>query len=197
MGAKRVYHKDNIGKKINRLTILDVEQEGKYYNYICSCECGNSCKVKTYSLLNHKQISCGCYFKEEVPNKLKGHIGAGRKPDGTPSFRYLLWTYKRNADKRGIEFGLTDEEFKILTKNNCYYCGVEPNRPVKYHTTKRNERYKNHYLHNGVDRVDNNKGYIADNCVACCRACNTSKSTQTTEEFLEWIKRVGKHNGLF
>ena len=190
MGSKKVHHYDNIGKKVNYLTIQDVVQEDKYYYYICKCDCGKETIVTTFSVLNNKTVSCGCMQYIIAGEKNKGHIGANRKPDGTPSFRYLLWTYKRNADKRGVYFGLSDDEFKKLTKGNCFFCGQEPNRAVKYATTKRNPKYKNEYLHNGVDRLNNSKDYTLDNCVSCCRTCNVAKGTQTEEEFTMWINRI-------
>lgn len=194
---KKVNHTENLGKKFNRLTVLEVIPKGKYYYYNCSCECGGQTTAPSFSIIKGKQVSCGCYFKEEVPKKLKGHIGANRKSNGEPSFKYLLSTYKRNARNREIEFQLTYEQVKMLTKQHCYFCGIGPLRPVKYHTTKRNENYPNHYLHNGIDRLDNNKGYIVENCVACCRTCNVAKASQTFEEFLSWIERVYKYNVIY
>lgn len=55
--------------------------------------------------------------------------------------------------------------------------------------------YSCYYCHNGVgagsalDRLDNSKGYHADNVVACCGPCNCFRSNDTTsEEFTEIIK---------
>lgn len=194
MGSRKVDHSLNIGKKFNYLTVLAVYRAKKYYYYTCLCDCGSTTDVCSFTILKGKQYSCGCMQYELAAQKNKGHIGANRKPDGTPSFKYLLWTYKRNANKRKIEFSLKEDEFKSLTKQNCFFCGQEPTRPVKYQITKRNENYKNHYLHNGVDRLDNNKGYTADNCVPCCRTCNVAKGTQTQEEFMTWVNKIYRFN---
>ena len=43
---------------------------------------------------------------------------------------------------------------------------------------------------NGLDRVDNNKGYTIDNVVPCCKRCNYAKNNQTPREFKEWVKKV-------
>jgi hypothetical protein len=197
MNSNRIKHSENIGKKFGRLEVAYIIKNGKYYEYICVCECGEQCSVKSYSILNGKQVSCGCYQKEQHIKRLTGEPNKGRKLGGLPSFRYLWHTYNRNARKRDIEFSLTEEQFQKLTKGICYFCGQEPNREVKHHLTRRNKKlynYNNHYLHNGVDRLDNNKGYTLDNCVSCCRTCNVAKGTQTEKDFLDWITKVYNYN---
>ena len=46
------------------------------------------------------------------------------------------------------------------------------------------------YLYNGLDRVDNNKGYFEDNVVPCCGVCNKMKGTMKQEEFLNLIFQI-------
>lgn len=45
-------------------------------------------------------------------------------------------------------------------------------------------------MYNGIDRIDNQKGYSLDNVVACCRICNNAKSDMTVHEFHSWIMRI-------
>jgi hypothetical protein len=40
---------------------------------------------------------------------------------------------------------------------------------------------------NGIDRVDNSKGYILGNCVPCCSWCNRAKADGTLAKFMDWI----------
>jgi len=88
------------------------------------------------------------------------------------SARTLLSNYKIKAKKRGLVWDLTEEKFLELTKMDCHYCGREPSQKV----WSRNP--KNRYIYNGIDRVDNTKGYSSDNCVACCGDCNHIKSNK-------------------
>jgi len=44
--------------------------------------------------------------------------------------------------------------------------------------------------YNGIDRIDNLKGYLKNNIVPCCKFCNTAKSSMSQTEFKEWINRV-------
>jgi hypothetical protein len=67
--------------------------------------------------------------------------------------------YIRKAFKRSYDFTLSEQRFKhLVTMEPCYYCGIRKIGEVI-----------------GVDRVDNNIGYIDKNCVACCAICNQMK----------------------
>ena len=54
-------------------------------------------------------------------------------------------------------------------------------------------KHKDRLLHNGIDRVDNSKGYHPENCVPCCKTCNIAKQSMSVEEFLAWARRVIGH----
>jgi len=45
-------------------------------------------------------------------------------------------------------------------------------------------------LYSGVDRVDNNQGYVLRNCVPCCKWCNLAKNNTDVHSFLHAIKRI-------
>ena len=71
---------------------------------------------------------------------------------------------KNNALRKQLEFSLTYNEFEFLAQlSHCNYCGSIINRKQFNHTA--------YYL----DRKDNNKGYVFDNLVVCCTACNLMK----------------------
>lgn len=149
-----------IGEKFGILTVvrnLGYERQKQATMVECLCECGNLTIVR-YSNLSRlgpsRTQSCGCLKKF-------GH--------GDASFNQLFSSYKRRAKRAGLEFSLTEEDFEILTSSNCYYCGIPPAQE-----TKRNELNGN-YVYNGIDRADNSKGYILENCVSCCKPCNSKK----------------------
>jgi hypothetical protein len=87
-----------------------------------------------------------------------------------------LAAYRFNAKHRKREWGLSDGEARVLFRLPCHYCGLPPG------------------LRNGIDRKDNTQGYIAENCVACCKTCNYAKRGMSYAEFFAWIDRVAKHN---
>ena len=105
-------------------------------------------------------------------------------PKGRAAFNAVLYQMKRRAIKRGIEWGMTTEQVQRLTKQNCFYCGHPPSH------SKKHPNYNGEYVYNGLDRVDNNKGYMPGNVVPCCRVCNRMKGTMGVEDFVDHIERI-------
>jgi len=97
----------------------------------------------------------------------------------------LLKDYRAGAVKRGYEFSLEFDEFTSLLSGNCVYCGAEPyvHEYEKQYMQVTEEPYK----HNGIDRINPNKGYSFDNCVSCCSKCNYAKHEMTIDEYKEWL----------
>lgn len=97
------------------------------------------------------------------------------------SFNCLFSSYKQAARKRNYCWELSKEEAKIIFQSNCRYCRRPPAQVMS-----RKININGHFIYNGIDRVDNTKGYIIDNVVACCKRCNRAKRDMTLEEFNEW-----------
>ncbi len=103
---------------------------------------------------------------------------------GKASLNALFHKYLNRAKRFGRSFQLSQEKFQELTQQNCYYCGASP----KQNFCQRN--CNGGCLYNGVDRVDNSKGYEDGNVVTCCGTCNKMKGTYSQEEFLEQVKKI-------
>ncbi|KKN65322.1 hypothetical protein LCGC14_0483050 [marine sediment metagenome] len=108
---------------------------------------------------------------------------------GEAAYNQLYHNNKRSAKLRGHNWNLRKQDFKSLTQMQCYYCGIEPSQI--YH----NKELNGDYLYNGVDRIDNNLGYIYGNVLPCCKTCNYVKSNQSMREFQAWIDRLVEHQG--
>jgi len=100
----------------------------------------------------------------------------------------------RRVQNRYKKFGLNMnfEDFKKLIKSKCHYCGCDPIE--KDYPTYSKINNNTIFACQGIDRVDNDKGYELSNCVPCCRICNIAKHTMSLSEFLRWIKCVYQHN---
>jgi hypothetical protein len=73
--------------------------------------------------------------------------------------RYKSYIDKTASRPRPLEFALTESDYYTIKKENCYLCGISSGFE---HT-------------NGIDRRDDSRGYIVDNCFPCCGHCNTLK----------------------
>lgn len=93
------------------------------------------------------------------------------------NFTTRLISYKRGAKVRNLNFELSDDEARSLMNENCFYCGYKPADEL-----------------NGIDRMDNKRGYEPQNCVPCCGSCNIGKHAKSPAEFIDWCKRVADHN---
>ncbi len=183
---------DLTGRRFGRLTVVGFSHKrinpttlgrvNRYYYWNCKCDCGNDITLTATSLRNRYAQSCGCLHKELA--KERGH--KNRIGFGEASFNDTYNRYKTQAVRRNLDFMLTKEQFKEITSKNCYYCNKEPNQISHSHT----EKYYGLYYGNGIDRLDNNIGYILENCVPCCKVCNMAKMTMTELEFKDWIIRV-------
>lgn len=78
-----------------------------------------------------------------------------------------------NKGKRHYTWDLTDEYAESLVVQPCHYCGVLDHC-------------------NGIDRVDNDIGYLVSNCVPCCTICNMAKHKQSYDTFINMCHRVSK-----
>jgi hypothetical protein len=143
------------------------------------CKCGTISTASTNCLMMKGTKSCGCSSVEMmVENSIL--------PPGEAAFRKIFSSYVFAAKSRNFSFEFQELEFRKLLGQNCYYCGCKP-----FATKESNGKS---IKWNGVDRVDNSRGYDRKNCVSCCTPCNKKKMAVTIEiaikmvEFLELNK---------
>lgn len=160
-----------IGKQFTKLSVLDLEglDNSNHPMWKCKCECGNECVIRADLLKSEKTKSCGCLAK---------------LAQGESSFNSLYSRYIKQANERGYEFNLSKDEFRLLTKKNCYYCDIEPSQECG------SINNNGSYTYNGIDRLDNTQGYIIGNVVSCCKNCNRSKDVLDFDQFKKLIRRI-------
>lgn len=169
-----------VGNKFGKLLVLERERRYRTTFYKCQCDCGNSVEV-SHSNLKEGTQSCGCLVVETR--------GGERKPLKEVVSKAILNFYKRNAKKRYYHWELPYDKFLELINGNCYYCGAGLSNTFTWHY-----KYETASLpFNGIDRLDNTIGYIIDNCVSCCRTCNSAKGELSVKEFKEWAARLANN----
>ena len=174
--------KDLTGKVFGDVTVIKRVGTKRYsYSYgkvtqpqwLCQCDGdGRKCKktfvTSTQSLLS-KTISCGCL----------------RSYKKTSPVTYLFGRYKHPAASLRREFFLTKEGFSSLISRKCHYCGMLPAQKLRRILPAHSE-----FSYNGIDRIDNAKGYVESNVVPCCGLCNEMKSDKSHEDFLRQVEAI-------
>jgi len=148
-----------IGRRFERLIVLSLHHvTNRRTHWLCQCECGKQTVVAGSQLSSGRTKSCGCYRLDRV-----------RLAEGESSFNALYGDYRNNAEDRGLQFNLTKDEFRNLTKRDCFYCGIAPEQKMS------GKDFFGSYIYNGIDRLDSQKNYDIDNCVPACWNCNVGK----------------------
>ncbi len=88
---------------------------------------------------------------------------------------------KESAEKRGKEFNMSLQSLRnIYTATKCYYSGVTLTREPGHHNSMT------------IDRVDNSKGYVTGNVVACSKRMNNIKGDMSYSEIEVLFKKLSK-----
>lgn len=175
----------NKGERYGKLTVIkimyhrDNKKDDKLMAF-CECDCGIKKNVYTRNLTRGVTKHCGCMRIENISKSRRGEYGESSK-------NTVIASYKNNAKNKNISFDLTNEKLIELFKGNCYYCNDEPKNILS------KDILYGEYVYNGIDRLDNSKGYITNNVVSCCSVCNYLKNSYTDKQFLEIIFKIAKN----
>lgn len=176
---------DLTGQKFGRWTVIRrsfPNGNKKQPKWLCKCECGTEKTIIGQSLRVGTSRSCGCLNSEATSKRNRLEYGLAIK-------RRIFGNYKRMAKKRGINFELNFKYFIELTQKDCKYCGRKQNN------IRMEKKTNDIFLYNGIDRIDNTKGYIIGNVVPCCKICNYAKHNLTLQEFKDWVGKI--YNNIF
>jgi len=172
------YAKNEIGKTYGRLTVLERAgtKNGAVY-WLCRCNCGEETIVQGRAFRTGNTRSCGCLQREAAAR-------ITRLQPGEAAFRRALAAIKGNARRRGYAFELSDEDARGYMDSPCFYCGEVAANNSKNHSGNGD------YHYNGLDRVENIKGYVSGNVVSSCPTCNRAKGIMSAEQFIAHCKTV-------
>lgn len=166
---------DMTGSRFGRLTVTGISKrkspDGKI-KWLCRCECGNTIDVTTHNLRNGNSGTCGSRECRTRPNAAE---------------RSLYNSYKCSDTARRIGFSISFDQFTEVTRLPCNYCGRAPFRKFS------NSNGTKSILYSGIDRINSSKGYVIENIVPSCTACNRAKMDMSITEFIQWIYRAHAH----
>ena len=89
---------------------------------------------------------------------------------------------KITAKRRQKTWELTLEQYSNLVAEPCFYCSNRLGPPS--------------ILGIGLDRLDNNMGYLPGNIVSCCGICNSIKGKFSSEEAKVMIEALLKFRSI-
>lgn len=110
-----------------------------------------------------------CKNNKDKVREYKRREGYRYKQSFKGRYAYLKKECKRR--KKDLEINV-EQYIEIVKLNECHYCGSELPKQGS-----------------GIDRKDSSIGYLIDNVVSCCYACNKIKNdTLTYNEMIEVAK---------
>ena len=96
--------------------------------------------------------------------------------------------------KLGFDYNLSKEDYINMTQEPCYYCNAIGTNTLPDRMNRSGKRVSSIIVrYNGIDRINNNKGYIYGNIITCCKFCNLARGSMTQKEFKDWIIKVHKN----
>lgn len=116
---------------------------------------------------------------EQTEERLKELKIQKRRDAGIKRAKYdshippIVRRYISRANKLGIPFELSVDDFQNIISSPCVYCGSS--RQI------------------GIDRLDSSDGYTHENSRPCCTMCNLMKNKHSQEEFLSHIQKIYGH----
>ena len=107
-------------------------------------------------------------WRDRNPEKMEE---ANRKRRESLEAHYKI--YQRSARLKKLKFEFSEEEFKSLVTQNCYYCNIVDEKGS-----------------NGIDRMNQSVGYIQSNGASCCAMCNWMKGSLDSATFIKRTQHI-------
>lgn len=174
-----------VGRQFGYLTVVAFERtENRRTHWSCVCRCGTKHIATRSNLVSGGTTSCGCLKKEQRKYK-----------EATINHEYNQ--HKNGGMRRGYGF-MEKEQWLSVAQLPCAYCGELDirNKAVSCKNGKGYSRLPEAEIVlwnctlNGVDRVNNDAGYVFGNCVPCCEKCNRMKMSLGVDDFLNHVRRI-------
>lgn len=189
---------DHTGKRIRNFVVVQKTKRKKQradgrklYLYKCQCNCGKKFEAtaaqfeyifgcKDCSKQHHYELAVKNATTTKLKNPSRRTPLSKLYPESYGGIRgsyanYIINWIKSTATKRELLWNLDPIEAFELIQKPCHYCGIE----VQFPETR-----------NGLDRIDNTIGYVANNVVPCCYPCNIAKHEMSQIDFKKHIVNI-------
>jgi hypothetical protein len=139
------------------------------------CYCGKDFAPFKTSHGKESHACPSCRENQQKQDTKRGFRGRNFKKEVAKNQAMHFKQHFNNAVKRSLPFEITFDEFNAFVGEPCYFCG-----------------HKAEGESNGIDRYDNSKGYIKENCRPCCEECNRIKHVYPAEFIIDRAHVISK-----
>ncbi len=158
--------KNLIGQRFGRLVVIALQgrqERGNttYISWICLCDCGRKCEVRSSDLHSGNTKSCGCLRSQLQREKHTVH--GGRR-----SRLYKIWS---NMIARCEREG--NNRYRFYGERGIKVCNIWRHDFAAFREWALSHGYSDNLT---IDRIDNDKNYSPSNCQWITRSENTSKA---------------------
>lgn len=165
-----------LGQKFHYLTTVSSDYKDPETGiWMVRCDCSGQngkCTTKNKSVpvkgLHTYLKSCGCYLTEKRFSE----------DPWLSSFKFWINSIKKGKHSNKLNF----EQWKKLSRGNCYLCGAPPNQRL--------QNVVSDLKRSGIDRVNSSLGYSMENCRPCCKDHNIMKKDHSLEKFINLCQKV-------
>jgi hypothetical protein len=167
--------RDNNRRKDNNVIHSALASNTNTVHQVC-CNCHEDFEKYLTRYNKESKLCKSCNQKQQLLDDKRQNRKRNYKNENLKNLNRYYKQYIKSAIGRNYIIELQFEDFQELVKQKCHYCDYIKNGEA-----------------NGVDRVDNSKGYTKENCVACCEICNRIKHVYHPQFFIEKCQILSKH----
>lgn len=178
-------YQELVGKKIQKLTVINVHRDGKRYLATCKCDCGQFTVKRCDNLKYGKTFSCGCHAKNRT--NMLGNKNPSFKGEGKIG-KVFFSDLRHGAIRRNLEFNITLKYIWELYKKQKGKCSIT-NVPIHFGRTRMSRETTA-----SLDRIDNSKGYVEGNVRWVLKPINMLRLNYDTEYFIKLCNLVAVSN---
>lgn len=163
---------DLVGKKFNRLTVIEYSHSNNGAVWLCKCDCGSFITAKGKDLKNGKTKSCGCFHRD-----CASKLGKSKKTHGQSNTRlYYIWRAMKERC-----FNKNSRVYNRYGGRGITVCDEWANSFEAFYKWSINNGYSQKLT---LDRIDNDGIYEPDNCRwTTMKVQNQNKSKPAPKEF--------------
>ena len=142
---------DLTNQRFGRLVVLERAENDKHSCtcWVCKCDCGNIKTIRGNALRRGLTVSCGCYHKEDLTNRLTTH-------NASKTRLFREWQYmKRRCYNPNYKF------YSYYGARGITMCDEWKNNFVVFQQWALSNGYTDKLT---LDRIDTNGNYEPSNC---------------------------------